>query len=137
MLNLVPQTPNVTQTDRRNPGRNGQQWNGGNFISGPEVDDGALEVQDEDVYDYKVDFSQTHDGPSRETDMTVSILDIARPAKRKGPAKDFEVVQKVRGVIVLEDEPELDDDMWEAIYDEETQDSRTLYATILRSVYDT
>ena len=48
-----------------------------------QVDDGMLHLDDEDVYDFKVDFS-THEEPRRQTNMTVSLIDIAKPARRKG-----------------------------------------------------
>ena len=88
--------------------------------------------------------------------MKVSLLDIARPAKQKGDvitftitiiqmthvkqsysgvAKDFEVVQKVRNVIVLEDnglEYQWEDDEWEQIYDERHAEEQRSYSSVLR-----
>ena len=58
-------------------------WKCTDFISGPNVDDGELFVREEDVYDFKIDFTDTSD-THHHTDMKVSLLDIARPAKRKG-----------------------------------------------------
>ena len=64
------------------------QWNSSAFISGSDVDDGELFVREEDVYDFRIDFNlidcyDTSD-TSHHTDMKVSLLDIARPAKQKG-----------------------------------------------------
>lgn len=59
------------------------EWNSTSFLGRSQVDDGELFVREEDVYDFKVDFVDTHD-TRHQTDMTVSLLDIARPAKRKG-----------------------------------------------------
>lgn len=69
--------------DRHQRGQTGLAWNSGAFISGPEVDDGEIFIHDEDVYDYKIDFMDTSD-TRHHTDMSVSLIDIARPAKRKG-----------------------------------------------------
>ena len=59
------------------------EWNSGAFISKPEVDDGELFTSEEDVYDSKIDFTDTSD-TGHNTDMKVSLFDIARPAKQKG-----------------------------------------------------
>jgi hypothetical protein len=114
----------------------GTQWNGSAFISGPKVDDGELFVHEEDVYDFKTDFTDTHD-TSHHTDTTISLLDIARPAKPKGVAKHFEVVQKVRDVIVLEDdfeglEHQWEDDEWDQIYEERHAEEPRSYSSVLR-----
>jgi len=87
------------------------------------VEDGDLFVRGEDVdYLYTSNSTRHH---HHDTRMKISLLDIARPAKQKGIAKDFEVVQKVRNVVVLEDDLENplgyrweDDewDEWEQIY---------------------
>ena len=59
-------------------------WNCTAYLSGSNVDDGELFVREEDVYDFKIDFMDTSDTRHHHTDMKVSLLDIARPAKRKG-----------------------------------------------------
>ena len=51
------------------------------------VEDGDLFVRDEDVYDFKIDFMDSATLHHRDTDMKVSLLDIARPAKQKGKKK--------------------------------------------------
>lgn len=53
------------------------------YITHIQVDDGALHLDDEDVYDFRVDFP-VHEEGRRETDMTVCLLDIAKPTRRKG-----------------------------------------------------
>ncbi|KAF9528297.1 hypothetical protein CPB83DRAFT_854801 [Crepidotus variabilis] len=56
---------------------------GDTFVRHVEVDEGKIELRDEDVYDFKIDFLPFE--PSRrKTDMTVSLFDIAKPAKRRG-----------------------------------------------------
>ena len=63
-------------------------WKCPAYISGSSVDDGELFVREEDVYDFKIDFTDTSDSDTRHhTDMKVSLLDIARPAKKKGIKK--------------------------------------------------
>ena len=66
-------------------------WKCDAFLSGPNVDDGELFVRDEDVYDFRIDFMLVDifdsDTRRRHTDMKVSLLDIARPAKQKGKKK--------------------------------------------------
>ena len=58
-------------------------WKSDAYLSGSNIDDGELFVREEDVYDFKIDFM---DGPDTQhhTDMKVSLLDIARPAKKNG-----------------------------------------------------
>ena len=54
---------------------------------------------------------------------------------QSGAAKDFEVVQKVRNVIALEDncvEYLWEDDEWEQIYDERHADEQRSYSSVLR-----
>lgn len=66
------------------------KWNSSAFISGSNVDDGELFLRDEDVYDFKIDFNliDSYDtlasNTTHHTDMKVSLLDIARPAKQRG-----------------------------------------------------
>lgn len=130
-----------------------------NFIK-PSEDEGAFELRDEDVYDFKVDFDDSRD-TRHFTDMTVSLFDIARPAKGKGEmatrvlflqrsnfyslqgvAKDFEIVNKTRNVIPLDDgdfeiweDDVFDQELWgdwEQIYDEQRVDTRRSYSSVLR-----
>ncbi|KAM5546171.1 hypothetical protein V8D89_000297 [Ganoderma adspersum] len=73
--------------------------------------------------------------------VEVHILDIAKPAKPRGPAKEYEVVETVRRVIALEDdegweeweigsEDELEYDEWEAVEDEKQRHAS--YALVLQ-----
>ncbi|KAF8153387.1 hypothetical protein B0H34DRAFT_103786 [Crassisporium funariophilum] len=107
------------------------------YIGAARVDDGELYLHNEDVYDFEVDFVDTYE-PIHHTERTISLLDIARPAKRKGVAKDFEILQNVRHVIVLEDGDFQDvfehweDDGWEQVYDEEHVDQFKSYSSVLR-----
>jgi hypothetical protein len=105
----------------------------------PSEDERPFELRDEDVYDFKVDFADSRD-TRHHTDMKVSLLDIARPAKAKGElgqfcifsseflicfcfcsqgaAKGFEVVRKTRGVIPLDDDGDFE--VWEDdVFDQE------------------
>ncbi|KIM36250.1 hypothetical protein M413DRAFT_449304 [Hebeloma cylindrosporum] len=107
----------------------------------PSEDEGVFELRDEDVYDFKVDFDDSRD-IRHYTNMTVSLFDIARPAKGKGAAKDFEMVNKTRNVIPLDagDFEIWEDDVfdrelwgdWEEIYDEQRVDKRRSYSSVLR-----
>jgi hypothetical protein len=72
----------------RNPGGNCTKAYSNAFIRGTNVDDEELFIRDEDVYDFKNDFnlidSYDTSDTTPHTDMKVSLLDIARPAKKKG-----------------------------------------------------
>ncbi|KAF9458892.1 hypothetical protein BDZ94DRAFT_64045 [Collybia nuda] len=110
---------------RRNPGRmDGVRWNGSNFLCGEEVDGfdvGPIDLSNDIEYDYMVNYDDGYVPTHSTRPLTVSILDIARPAKRKGIAKDFEIVDGVRRIIALDDDGPyeetewLDNDEWEAI----------------------
>jgi hypothetical protein len=63
-------------------------WKCTAFLSGSDVDDGELFIREEDVYDFKIDFMDIFD-THHHTDMNVSLLDIARPAKQKGKKKNM------------------------------------------------
>ncbi|KAF8625854.1 hypothetical protein AX17_006750 [Amanita inopinata Kibby_2008] len=86
----------------RNPRRNdGVRWNGGMFISPPRVEDAEYECEGEDECSVCDEGTTT---TTVERERMVCLLDMARPVKARGIKKEFEVVAKVRGVIVLEDE---------------------------------
>jgi len=111
-------------------------WKCTAFISGSDVDDGELFVREEDVDDFKIDFTDTSNA-RHHSDMKVSLLDIARPAKQKGAAKDFEVVRKVRDVITLEDDFEgleyyWEDDEWEQRCDQPHATEKKSYSSVVR-----
>ncbi|CAA7263430.1 unnamed protein product [Cyclocybe aegerita] len=132
---------------RCNHGRNDIGWRSDATFR---VDDEDLQVQlaYEDVYDFQVDFS---DVKKDEWDLwekrkrkgaekvEIELMHLAHPAKRRGPAQDFEVVQRVKDVIALsEDEVEysdwgkldLVDEEWEAIFDESKV--KTSYSAAVR-----
>jgi hypothetical protein len=111
---------------RRNPGRmDGSAWNGDSFICPDECD--ALQDLSEDEVLEELDHASPHTAPLRQTSIYVDILKIAKPAKRKGrprghtrintsssfgtgAAKNFEVLEPVGRVIVLEDEVDVKED---------------------------
>ncbi|KAL0945798.1 hypothetical protein HGRIS_012085 [Hohenbuehelia grisea] len=129
-------------TTRRNPGRmDGRMWNGASFMCPLKVDDEDLSEDDEgglpDWCDYE---------PPVETEPhVIELLDIAREAKPKGVAKEFEVVSPLDRVIVLEDgwqcdwqsESESDGDNealdgWDELYDEFPSLPRTSYSSVVK-----
>ncbi|KXN88960.1 hypothetical protein AN958_06522 [Leucoagaricus sp. SymC.cos] len=66
--------------------------------------------------------------------VMIDLMAIARPAKVKGIAKEFEVVKRVKNVIALEDnisELDLYEDDWEEIdYDNGFKEKRTYSAAL-------
>lgn len=71
---------------RRNPGRmDGVQWNGDSFVCARQVDGDVTRVRIHDSVDVEeqeddlVAEHRPHDEP-----LVISLLDIARPAKRRG-----------------------------------------------------
>ncbi|KAJ7093513.1 hypothetical protein C8R44DRAFT_890733 [Mycena epipterygia] len=91
---------------RRNPGRmDGVQWNGDSFVCARQVDGDVtrpLDVGAWDAEDQENTPGSEERGPQER--MVVSLLDIARPAKRRGVAKKYEVLPTIRRVIELEDD---------------------------------
>ncbi|RPD65694.1 hypothetical protein L227DRAFT_570977 [Lentinus tigrinus ALCF2SS1-6] len=95
---------------RRNPGRDdGKTWVSRRFVCGTAVEPTSngsyAEAHNEDVEDEweaecQEDVVYTRDRAR----MEVSILDIAKPAKPRGPAKEYEIVDTVRRVIALEED---------------------------------
>lgn len=73
--------------------------------------------------------------PEPRRTVVVDLMAMAKPAKVKGVAKDFEIVKRVKDVIALEDgisDFDLDEDDWEELgYDEDFKDRRT-YSAALR-----
>jgi len=124
---------------RRNPGRmDGVSWNGSSFICAQKVDDGTP-PREEDVDDHATDFDDTTREQTTDNRMVVSLLDIARPVKPKGVAKEFEIVDGVQRVIALEDEDEVTehselgvDEEWEEIYGDSHLRERISYSAVLR-----
>jgi hypothetical protein len=106
------------------------------------VDDGDHQLYDVDVYNFNVDFSDV-DTFKPHPDMIVSLLDVARPARRKGVGGDFKTGRQSAKATFLADEFEIweDDefekcevwvDDWEKIYDEQRIDTRRSYSSVVR-----
>jgi hypothetical protein len=102
---------------RRNPGRmDGVQWRGASFTCPNRVDDSHERPDspyddDDDESDFEVDFEPSQRGVHSNQTLearvyTISLMDIAKPAKPRGIAKQFEVIDSVPRVIALDDEPE-------------------------------
>ncbi|PPR02799.1 hypothetical protein CVT26_009585 [Gymnopilus dilepis] len=121
-------TDNLYTYEPRNVRR---QW----YSDAVTVEDRGYDVQEEDVYDFAVDFDA--DVQERHTDLNVQLLDIARPVtKRKG---DFEIIPKTRSSLCDEEfeiwedhEFEVYEEDWEKIYDEEEFDAKRTYSAVLR-----
>jgi len=94
---------------------------GSSYVSHVKVDDGPLHLDDEDVYDFRVDFS-AHEERTRQTDMTVSLLDIAKPARRKVRAKKSLVAQRGVADYDFEDFIELDHSDAFSVFSEDWED---------------
>ncbi|KAJ7204552.1 hypothetical protein B0H12DRAFT_472288 [Mycena haematopus] len=87
---------------RRNPGRmDGVQWNGDSFVCARQIDGDAAEIEDEGTRTRVEVLSDEQ--RARNEPMVVSLLDIARPAKRRGLAKKYQIVPRVPRAIELED----------------------------------
>jgi hypothetical protein len=126
------------------------------MVSHIQVDDGMQHLDDEDVYDFKADFPE-YEEQMRHTDMTVSLMDIAKPAARRkgmlspsglcmGCSLDFWIVRARKSVMAahcsrdgdFDDFIELDhdddfsdfSDDWEDLYSR-AEDDRT-YSSVLR-----
>jgi len=95
------------------------------------------------VYNFKVDFSDVETF-KRQTDMSVSLLEVARPSRRKGVTKGFEMIKKSQNAMLLGDEEfeiweedefeesQVWEDDWEEIYNEQRVDTRKSYSSVLR-----
>ncbi|KAF8331168.1 hypothetical protein F5887DRAFT_1081347 [Amanita rubescens] len=93
----------------RNPRRmDGGRWNGSAFLCPHRVEDNGFD----DNVRYSTDDSKWSDERNGSGEVeeervparVVCLLDMARPGKPKGIRKEFEVIEKLPGVIVLEDE---------------------------------
>lgn len=71
---------------RRNPGRmDGVLWNGDSFICANKVDESTGKDTTFGVSDFEDDSdSDEEESTPRRTDVVVTLLDMARPAKVKG-----------------------------------------------------
>ncbi|KAH9474349.1 hypothetical protein JR316_0012807 [Psilocybe cubensis] len=117
--------------------RNIRGW----YSDAPLIDDGDIHLYEDDIYDFDIDLSNVE--KKHETDRCVSIMDLARPAKRKGVAKDFEMVKnESKGKLLDGEDFEIwEDDLlweedWEKIYNEDPKDIKRSYSAVLRG-YDT
>ncbi|KAJ7141948.1 hypothetical protein C8R43DRAFT_1131257 [Mycena crocata] len=104
---------------RRNPGRmDGVQWNGDSFVCARQVD--GDKVHDEHVAwdaEEQEDSVQVEEVEDRrpQTHIVVSLLDIARPAKRRGAAKKSQSVPTLRRMIEFDDDTVSEQwEQWEA-----------------------
>ncbi|GBE89720.1 hypothetical protein SCP_1700440 [Sparassis crispa] len=133
---------------RRNPGRNdGYTWNGSNFVCGSDIDGGGYGIEEDYPHELECSSGDTHAVRYKDAEIQVpslydiSLGDIAKPERKKkkvatGPAREFEMVDSVQRVIVLDDfelgyeeRVEAIEDEWESI--EREDKIRPLYSAIL------
>jgi len=128
--------PGVVPPKRRNMGRqDGVQWTGDSFlcaarVDGTREDDSNIPVDVARQWceeERRQQFSLQQTTPST-TVTVVSLLDIARPAKRKGVHKEFEVLESaVSRVITLDDFSVTDgddaSDVWSLVSESSDSDS--------------
>jgi len=106
----------------------GVEWN-----HADDIDDGldeALEVDEEDV----TRTDETVEKRSPSGGQVIDLLDIARPAKPKGIAKEFEIVQGSPRIVALPDEPlvpAVKEEDWEDINSEDIVDARKSYSAVV------
>ncbi|OSD01030.1 hypothetical protein PYCCODRAFT_1436812 [Trametes coccinea BRFM310] len=108
--------PDVRRRSRRNAGRDdGQSWRSDSYLCGRAFDssrddqdalDDTIDHEEEEwIGDWREDVRQnyavhSYTSPRRE----VPIMDIAKPMKPRGVAKDFEMLDTVRRVIALDED---------------------------------
>jgi hypothetical protein len=79
------QFPSPFGIARRNPGRmDGSSWNGSTFICSRRIDGPPFNDLSAEASDYEDDSDSHMTGFGLAPAMINSLLDIARPAKRKG-----------------------------------------------------
>ncbi|KAF5386469.1 hypothetical protein D9757_005900 [Collybiopsis confluens] len=121
----------VSGTSRRNPGRmDGVAWRANSFICPDRVD--SLETFHEERYHSESDEDSIEDyvNDSRLTGIRehiVSLLDMAKPAKLKGIAKDYEVVKMLKFEDIMLFDDEQDWDTLSVILEEEWEDWEDIY----------
>ncbi|KAJ3987856.1 hypothetical protein F5890DRAFT_1495205 [Lentinula detonsa] len=143
-LSCLP-VPKVTGTTRRNPGRmDGVRWKSDSFICPEHVDGPELRhsVDEADMVEEEVYFdANTSSDESSQTSgrmHVVSLFDIAKPAKCKGIEKEYEMVEKMREIIFLDEELyEIEEQWedWEEIHgwtDSEMKTQKPTYAAALQ-----
>ncbi|KAI0719753.1 hypothetical protein C8T65DRAFT_693077 [Cerioporus squamosus] len=127
---------------RRNAGRNdGRTWVSRQFVCEDEDADWDLDLEDETEVLGSDYVSGSDEGRRSSERIEVGILDIAKPAKLRGVAREYAMVQSVSRVIafpeddrwVVVDEPA--EAGWESVELEMSPKvrSRETYATILRT----
>ncbi|KAJ7626069.1 hypothetical protein FB45DRAFT_922888 [Roridomyces roridus] len=95
---------------RRNPGRmDGVQWNGDSFVCASQVDGDDVKVEVTGVEEQDEDLAAEMRVP--EEKVVVSLMDIARPAKRRGTAKKYVVLPAIRRVKSFNDDAQ--SEQWE------------------------
>jgi hypothetical protein len=81
-------------------------------------------------------FSTLHALPSKKVMLSPYNYKMTHVKRfQSGAAKDFEIVEKVRNVIVLEDnglDYQWEDDEWEQIYDKRDAEEQLSYSSVLR-----
>ncbi|GLB39508.1 hypothetical protein LshimejAT787_0700180 [Lyophyllum shimeji] len=125
-------------------------WNGRAFVmSGDNTVDSphCTEGPDCDVcaFEYMPPYVSDDRGQEPTSHILESLFDIAKPAKAKGVAKDFEIVESVRRVIAVDDEEwpgdwedEVQDDFdweeWEEAYEEgkPASETETSYSAVVK-----
>lgn len=135
---------------RRNYGRmDGTHWNGKTFICPAQVDaaySGTYNICDcESCLRMEAHEDYWPDEEKAPVTATISLLDIAKPAKVKGVAKEFEVIDRLPRVIALQDDEDAystldwdtESEAWENMYDSESEMSeadfsKVSYATVLQ-----
>jgi len=108
----------------------GVEWN-----HADDFDDGQDEALDMSEEEKELEKSgEAVEKRSPSGGQVIDLLDIARPAKPKGVAKDYEVIQGSPRIIALPDEPPVPavkEEEWEEI-DEDTVDPPKSYSAVVR-----
>ncbi|KII91882.1 hypothetical protein PLICRDRAFT_52006 [Plicaturopsis crispa FD-325 SS-3] len=125
------------------------RWGPAHFVCNGIVDGANPELQEgTDCYileselarDWRDQYSNEERKPAPPL-VIDSLLDIARPAKPKGIAKEFEVIESVQRVVALDDAEYAmaDDDEWENVCapadsTKTTSKDRSTYSSVLRGL---
>ncbi|KAF9050568.1 hypothetical protein BJ165DRAFT_1525792 [Panaeolus papilionaceus] len=141
-LEATPYAPRHTDPNYHKPapsprGRGNPDYRSKAFVSAPQVDDSVLKLTDDDVYDFRVDFIDSPELPDGESPVhSFSLYELAKPAKKRGTVKEFEVIPRVRNAVVLSEEEHDgvglfyvastcgDDEDWERISETGTTDQK-------------
>lgn len=110
-----------TEGGRRNPGRmDGVTWNGDSFVSPGHIDGdvkrphtayefGTCDAADE----LHAEYADEEDVAKPDKERVVSLLDMARPARRKGAAKKYVILPTVPRVVHLESDDDGESEQFE------------------------